>query len=69
MSWEWKVRGMLLSIGNPTNIFLSTAFDISFLDYFINMIIPTIFAGIFSFIALILLFYKDLKKEIILFKQ
>ena len=58
---------MMLSIGNPTNIFLSTAFDISFLDYFINMIIPTIFAGIFSFIALILLFYKDLKKEITIF--
>lgn len=58
---------MMLSIGNPTNIFLSTAFNISFLDYFINMIIPTIFAGIFSFIALILLFYKDLKKEITIF--
>ncbi len=58
---------MMLSIGNPTNIFLSTAFNISFLDYFINMIVPTIFAGIFSFIALILLFYKDLKKEITIF--
>ena len=58
---------MMLSIGNPTNIFLSTAFNISFLDYFINMLIPTIFAGTFSFIALILLFYKDLKKEITIF--
>ena len=31
------------------------------------MIIPALFAGIFSFIALIILFHKDLKKEINIF--
>lgn len=58
---------MILAIGNPTNIFLSSAFNISFLNYFIKMIIPALFAGIFSFIALIILFHKDLKKEINIF--
>ena len=55
---------MLLSIGNPTNIYLSSVFEISFLDYFIKMIIPTIITGIFSFIILFILFRKQLKKEI-----
>lgn len=58
---------MLLAIGNPTNIFLSSAFNISFLDYFIKMIVPALLAGIFSFLALMILFYKDLKKKINVF--
>lgn len=58
---------MLLAIGNPTNIFLSSAFNISFLDYFIKMIVPALLAGIFSFLALKILFYKDLKKKINVF--
>ncbi len=58
---------MILAIGNPTNIFLSSAFNISFIDYFIKMLIPALLAGIFSFIALMILFHKDLKKKINVF--
>ena len=53
---------MLLSIGNPTNIYLSQYFNISFVSYLKSMAIPTIFSGIVSFIVLLLIFNKDLKK-------
>ena len=55
---------MLLSIGNPTNIYLASIFNIGFFDYFIKMIIPTIFVGLASFITLIILFRKSLNKKI-----
>lgn len=55
---------ILLEIGNPTNIYLSSVFSISFIDYLIKMIIPVIFIGISSFLTLILLFRKQLKKPI-----
>ena len=58
---------MILSIGNPTNIYLASVFNISFLDYFIHMIIPGIFTGIITFGILILLFYKKLKEPITVF--
>lgn len=58
---------MLLSIGNPTNIYLSTAFAIPFLDYFKSMLAPTIFCGIASILTLYILFRKDLKKPIEIF--
>lgn len=59
---------VLLSIGNPTNIYLASAFNISFLDYFIKMIIPGLFVGFATFIAIILLFKKELKKPISTFE-
>lgn len=55
---------MLLSIGNPTNIYLSLSFNISFFDYFLHMIVPTLFAGITSLLLIILLFKKELNKPI-----
>ena len=55
---------MILSIGNPTNIYLASAFSLDFIDYFINMIIPSLFVGASSLIILLLLFKKELKKPI-----
>ena len=55
---------MLFTIGNPTNIYLSQSFDISFLDYLKNMALPTVFAGIVSCGLLLIIFRKDLKKKI-----
>lgn len=52
---------MLFIIGNPTNIYLATSFNITFLDYFKVMAVPTVFAGLFSFSIMFLLFYKTLK--------
>ena len=58
---------MILSIGNPTNIYLSSIFSITFLDYFLHMIIPGLVTGIFTFITLFILFHKKLKEPITVF--
>ena len=58
---------MLLPIGNPTNIYLSSIYDLDFITYISKMIIPTIFVGIASTLILILLFHKELNKKIEVF--
>ena len=55
---------MLLSIGNPTNIYLSSSFNISFITYFIKMLPSTLFASLASLLVLIILFRRDLNKPI-----
>ena len=55
---------MILMIGNPTNIYLSLNQNITFLNYFKVMIIPSIFIGMVSFFMLALVFRKELKKEL-----
>lgn len=53
---------MLLSISNPTNIYLSSILNISFLDYLSKMWLVTLLSGISFLIVILLLFRKDLKK-------
>lgn len=55
---------MMLYIGNPTNILIATAFNISFDNYLKWMFFPTILAGITNFILLYLIFKKEINKEI-----
>lgn len=55
---------MFFIIGNPTNIYLATKGNISFIDYFKTMYLATIFSGIISFSLLIFLFRKELKKPL-----
>ena len=52
---------MLLVIGNPTNIYLSSAENIDFLSYLRVMALPTLLAGLSSFVLLLLLFHRKLK--------
>lgn len=52
---------MMFIIGNPTNIYIAQSFDITFVDYFIRMTLPTLCAGVLEFGILILLFRKTLK--------
>ena len=54
---------MLFTIGNPTNIYLSSYFNISFLDYLKVMYLPTLLAGFTSLILLLLIFNKDLHQQ------
>lgn len=54
---------MALIIGNPTNIYLSSAFNIGFIEYLKVMIVPTIFASLVSLGILYLLFRKSLKAK------
>ncbi len=55
---------MALIIGNPTNIYLASSAGIGFIEYLKIMLIPTIVAGVTSFIALLILFKKELNKSI-----
>ena len=55
---------MALIIGNPTNIYLATAYGVDFLSYAKTMILPTLFSGIIAFMALPLLFKKKLSTSI-----
>lgn len=54
---------MFLIIGNPTNIFLASAFNIDFVTYLVHMALPTLFASLVSLAILTLLFYRSLRKE------
>ena len=58
---------MLLPIGNPTNIYLSSIYNLDFITYISKMILPTIFVGIASVLVLLLLFHKELSKKIEVF--
>lgn len=53
---------MIFIIGNPTNIYLASAFNIDFISYFKVMWLPTILAGSVSATTLTLLFRKDLNQ-------
>lgn len=55
---------MLLSIGNPTNIYLSASEGITFLAYFSKMWLPTLLGGAATLGVILLLFHKDLGKPI-----
>lgn len=55
---------MLLIIGNPTNIYLASSFQIDFFTYVRYMFIPTIFASIVSFFIIFFIFRKKLKDPI-----
>ena len=55
---------LLLLIGNPTNIYISGAFEIGFLEYMKVMALPTVAAGMVSLLVMALLFRKKLAGEI-----
>lgn len=54
---------MALIIGNPTNIYLASAFEIGFIKYLKVMFIPTLCASLTSLAILYLLFRKQLKTK------
>ena len=53
---------MMLIIGNPTNIFLSSAYNIGFIEYLKIMFVPTILAGLVQFSLILLIFNKKLSQ-------
>lgn len=55
---------MALIIGNPTNIYLCSAFGVDFITYLKTMALPTVTAGGVSLALLILVFGKKLKTPI-----
>lgn len=55
---------LMLLIGNPTNIYLATSSNISFISYFKVMAIPTIVGGLVELGILLLVFRKSLKQPL-----
>lgn len=55
---------MALMIGNPTNVYLSTANGIDFLHYASVMFLPTVLSGTVAFVIMYLLFRKSLAKKL-----
>ncbi len=55
---------LFLLIGNPTNIYISGAFNISFTQYLLDMALPTVVAGLTSLAVIFLMFGKRLRKGI-----
>jgi arsenical pump membrane protein len=55
---------MMLVIGNPTNIYLATMYNISFFEYVQVMFVPAVLAGLTSLLVLWLIFKKELKKPL-----
>ena len=51
---------LLLIIGNPTNIYLCSAFEIGFMPYLKIMLLPTVLAGLSSLLVMLLIFRKKL---------
>ncbi len=56
---------MALVIGNPTNIYLTGAAGVGFVEYLKIMLLPTMGAGIVAFAMLYLMFFKQLSRPII----
>jgi len=60
---------MALLIGNPTNIYLALSANITFTDYFNTMFIKSLIVCVITYGILLLIFNKDLKKEIVKEKE
>jgi arsenical pump membrane protein len=56
---------MLLIIGNPTNIYIASMFDVNFIAYMKVMIFPTIITGFTSMVLLYALFHRYLKTPLL----
>jgi len=55
---------MMLQIGNPTNIFITTALDIKFFEYLKWMFLPTLFGGLVSLAVIYLFFRNEINRKI-----
>lgn len=55
---------LMFIIGNPTNIYLATYYNITFFSYFKVMAIPTIMLSLTAFFLVYLVFHKELSKPL-----
>ncbi len=56
-----NTMSMTLIIGNPTNIYIATAYGVNFLEYLKVMFLPSLASTVVSFFILWLIFRKQLK--------
>ena len=60
-----NTMSMMFIIGNPTNIYIATSYNIGFIDYFLVMALPTLGSALVSFGVLWLIFRKELKAPVL----
>lgn len=56
-----NTMSIMLIIGNPTNIYIASAYDIGFVDYFLTMFVPTLASAFTAFLLLVIVFRKELR--------
>ena len=59
-----NTMSMTLVIGNPTNIYIASAYQIGFGEYFLLMALPTLASALLSFGILWLIFFKKLRTPV-----
>ena len=55
---------LVLMIGNPTNIYIASATGTTFIGYLRVMVLPSIAAGLTSFLMLLLIFRRQLTESL-----
>ena len=60
-----NTMSMTLVIGNPTNIYIATAYGVPFLDYFLVMALPTLAAAAVAYGVLLLIFHRALREPVL----
>lgn len=56
---------LMFIIGNPTNIYLATYYEIGFFEYFKVMAVPTVVLSLTAFFLVYLIFRRELSKQIV----
>ncbi len=56
---------LMFIIGNPTNIYLATYYEIGFFEYFKVMAVPTVVLSLTAFLLVYLIFRRELSKQIV----
>ena len=56
-----NTMSMTFIIGNPTNIYIATSYNVNFVEYVSVMILPTLASATVAFLVLWLLFRRELK--------
>lgn len=56
---------LMFIIGNPTNIYLATYYEIGFFEYFKVMAVPTVVLSLTAFLLVYLIFRRKLSKQIV----
>lgn len=56
-----NIGGGLTLIGDPPNIIIAGASDLSFLDFLVNLWVPILFSSLFTIFVFVLVFWKSLK--------
>ena len=58
-----NTMSMMFIIGNPTNIYIGTAYSVNFIEYFKVMALPTLASAAVAYVMLIVLFRKKLAEK------